>query len=210
MEETRVVWETKTLVMNFNLYEGTIMETIYHLDFAILDWIQSNLRCTFFDIVMPAITATGNNGFIFIVLTLLLLCFKKTRPIGILSTVTLFVGAVIGNIILKPMFGRIRPYDINTGVVLLIDKLPDFSFPSGHTLAAFGFAASVFLCNKRYGLFAFLFAAFMGFSRLYLYVHFPTDVIVSMILGCTIAYLSMVFIRMISKNKKFPLGGDAD
>lgn len=186
------------------------METIYHIDFAILDWIQSNLKCTFFDIIMPAITVTGNNGFIFIVLTLLLLCLRKTRYMGILSIVTLFLGAVIGNLILKPLIGRIRPYDINTGVVLLIDKLSDFSFPSGHTLVAFGFAASVFLCNKRYGRFAFVFAILMGFSRLYLYVHFPTDVLFSIILGCVLAYLSMLFMRGIQKNKKYPFGIQLD
>ncbi len=151
---------------------------------------------------MPFVSKLGNGGFIFILIGILLLIKKETRKMALTILVALLFGLLIGNLFMKPFFARTRPYDINTEIALLIPKLNDFSFPSGHTLAAFEFAVSVFLYNKRFGILAVVFAFIMAFSRLYLYVHFPTDVFAGMILGSLFAYFSYKIINnVINKNR---------
>lgn len=169
-------------------------------DLPILDWIAEHLWCPFLDAVMPAITVLGDAGIFWIILTLVLLCIPKCRKMGLSMGVSLLIGALLCNVIMKPMFGRIRPYDyvkdMDITIKLLVDALHDFSFPSGHTLASFGAATALFLHHKKWGIAALTLASLIAFSRLYLYVHYPTDVLAGLVLGVAIGYVSTVLVKL--------------
>jgi len=163
-------------------------------DLPILDWIAANLWCPVLDFLMPIITVLGDAGIFWIAVAVLFMITKKHRKTGIGMMLALMMGLLICNIWLKPTVGRIRPYDFqeeHLGVVvnLLIEKQHDFAFPSGHTIASFEAAVVILLNNKKLGIPAMILACLIAFSRLYLYVHYPTDVIFSIILGTAFAFL---------------------
>lgn len=177
-----------------------MFDFIQNLDFTILNFIYENIRNDFLNYPMIFISTLGNAGFIFIVSILILLFNKKTRKIGITLGISLVIGVVIVNLIMKPSIARVRPYEINQSIELLTSKMNDYSFPSGHTLAAFEFATAIFLYNKKWGYVSFIFAILMGFSRLYLYVHFPSDVICGAILGIIFSIISYYITKYIYKK----------
>lgn len=160
------------------------------MELAILDYIQEFMSCRFLDMLMPAVTALGNYGILWIALSALLLCFSKTRRIGIVMSVSLIIEIVLCNVILKPAAARVRPFDVNTGIQLLIRAPKDFSFPSGHTGASFAAAAALFFAGSRAWIPAGALAVLIGFSRLYLYVHYPTDVLGGALLGIAAGWLA--------------------
>lgn len=159
-------------------------------ELSILDFIQNHLRCRFLDFLMPLITKLGDKGIAGIILVVILLMFKKTRKIGLTAGISIILGFIFGNIILKNVVARIRPYDLNREITLLIYKLKEYSFPSGHTLVAFECATSVALYNKKWGTFVIVLAVLVALSRLYLYVHYPTDVLAGAALGVIIALVA--------------------
>lgn len=157
-----------------------------NLDWTILQWIQETLRCSVLDFLMPKITMLGNGGMIWIAAALIMICTKKYRKNGILLLVGLVVGVLIGNVCLKNLVGRARPCWIDPGVPLLIANPTDYSFPSGHTLSSVIAATILYDTDRRFGIPAIVLAVLIAFSRLYLYVHFPTDVLASVLLGVLI------------------------
>ena len=173
-------------------------------DLPILEWIQDNLQSGLMDTIMPIITAFGNGGIFWIACAVLLMFIPKTRRIGFGMGFALAMGLLICNIILKPGVARIRPYDLQEtlGVTidLLIKRSHDFSFPSGHTIASFEACTVMMLGSKKLGIPATLLAILIAFSRLYLYVHYPTDVIFSIFAGILIAIIGNLI------AKKIPLG----
>ena len=171
-----------------------------HFDLPILEWIAANLWCPFLNAVMPVITLLGDAGIFWIAIAVVLMFFPKTRKIGFGMGAALLMGLVICNIMLKPMIARIRPYDyqlehFGVTIKLLIDAQHDFSFPSGHTIASFEAATVILLHNKKFGIPAMVLACLIAFSRLYLYVHYPTDVIVSIVLGIGLAFLGKFLVQ---------------
>ena len=164
-------------------------------DLPILEWIQAHLQCGFLDFLMPIITLFGDGGVFWIAVAVLLLIFPKTRKTGLGMAFALIMGLLVCNITLKPLVQRPRPYDFqydNYGIYinLLVERLHDYSFPSGHTIASFE-AATVLLKNsKKMGIPAMILAVLIAMSRLYLYVHYPTDVIFSVILGTLFGLLA--------------------
>ncbi len=148
-----------------------------NMEFQILDWIQS-IRTPLGDVVMPWISALGNAGMIWIVLAAVLLLIPKTRKSGVILALALCMDVLMCNVILKNVFARIRPCDVNTAVQLLIARPVDFSFPSGHTAASFASAAALFFAGeKKLWKPVLVLAVLIAFSRLYLYVHYPTDIL---------------------------------
>lgn len=163
-------------------------------DLPILDWIQAHMQSAFLDTTMPIITLLGDAGIFWICWAVLLLLFPKTRKTGLGMGFALILGLIVCNMILKPTIGRIRPYDFqelhfDVMVNLLIERQHDFSFPSGHTIASFEAAVVLLKNSKKMGIPAMIIAVLVTFSRLYLYVHYPTDVIVSIILGTLFAFI---------------------
>ena len=181
-----------------------------HFDLPILDWIMTNLWCPFLDAVMPVITVLGDAGIFWIALAVVFLLIPKHRKMGLSMGLALMMGVVLCNMILKPAVGRIRPYDyqlefFQRTIPLLIDRQHDFSFPSGHTIASFEAAVAMLICNKKLGIPAMILAVLIAFSRMYLYVHYPTDVIASVILGTGLAFLAVFLVNKgwaLWENKK--------
>lgn len=159
---------------------------IQELDFRILDAIQG-LRCGFLDMLCPKLTLLGSGGFIWIVLTLCLLARKQSRTVGIMLAVGLLTGLIIGNGVLKNLFARSRPCWLRPEVQLLIESPKDFSFPSGHTLSSFISAFILLFTGSRLRYPALIAASVIAFTRLYLYVHFPSDILCGIILAFIIA-----------------------
>ena len=169
------------------------------IDFSVLNFIQEHFRCAFLDVFFKIITHLGDMGIIWILTALVLLFFKKHRKTGITIIIGLFLGLIIGNLFLKNIVGRLRPFEVEEGIKLLINAPKDPSFPSGHTLASVTSATILFL-NYKKRAFVFLILAFLiAFSRLYLYVHFPSDVIFGAILGVFIANLSIWIYKKFQK-----------
>ncbi len=182
-------------------------------DLPILDWIQANLQCEILDTAMPIITMLGDAGIFWIVCSLLLMVFPKTRRAGLGMAFALVMGLVVCNMTLKPLVARIRPYDYQIQVLgktmqdllaggkLLVDTPHDFSFPSGHTIASFEACTALVLANKKLGIPATLLAIAIAFSRMYLYVHYPTDVIASVILGSLFGLIGYLIAKKIPMKK---------
>lgn len=173
------------------------MTALEGLEFSFLYFLQG-LRTPFLDEVVPLFTSLGNSGWFFMLLGLVLFILPRTRKAGLIILLSLLAGLIIGNGIIKNIVMRDRPCWIDKSVVLLIENPHDYSFPSGHTLAAFETAFSLFLINRKWGIPALLFAALMGLSRMYLFVHFPTDVLSGMALGIFIAWFVT---RIVEKYK---------
>ena len=171
-------------------------------DLPILDWIQSTMQCAFLDKVMPLITVLGDGGAFWIACAVLMMLLKKYRKAGISAGLALIFGLIICNMYLKPVVARIRPYDFQEqmGVIinLLIEKEHSLSFPSGHTIASFEAATAILLRHKKLGIAAMILAILIAFSRMYLYVHYPTDVIASVFLGIGLAFLASWIVNKVS------------
>lgn len=156
------------------------------MEFSFLYWLQE-LRNPFLDSLMPAVTFLGNGGWFWIILGVILLAGKRTRKTGLAVLLSLLAGLIIGNLFLKNLVARSRPCWIDPSVPLLIGVPQDYSFPSGHTLASFEAAVSVWFYNRRWGTVLLVLGVIIGFSRMYLFVHFPTDVLAGALLGTVIA-----------------------
>lgn len=162
------------------------------LDIGILLWIQEHLRSELLTPLFTFITTSGNAGLIWIAITCFLLAFKKTRKAGAVCALALIFSLLFTNFLFKPLVARVRPYDAVEGLVPLIKKPVDFSFPSGHSSAAFAAAWVMFrMLPKKAGIPALVYAALMAFSRLYLGVHYPTDVLGGILLGILYAMAAM-------------------
>jgi len=159
------------------------------LDFQILLWIQENLRSECWDTFWTGITFLGDHGQFWILLSLCLLIPKRTRKIGLCSLAALVLSLLCTNIFLKNLVRRARPFQQYAQLIPLIPAPRDFSFPSGHTSASFAAAVACFLGFRDQNRWLpavcpLILAALIGFSRLYLGVHFPTDVLAGCLIGC--------------------------
>ncbi len=162
-------------------------------DFAILDWIQANLRGELLDSLVPWITALGDNGAVWIALTAALLIFPSTRRIGAAAALALALEFLACDLLLKPFFARMRPCDLNAAVELLIRRPGGHSFPSGHTGSSFAVTTALWRSKSPLWRPSLVLAVLIALSRLYLYVHFPTDVLGGMLLGIATGYLATVW-----------------
>ncbi len=154
----------------------------------VLLWIQNNMRNDVLNIFFKFITKLGNLGMIWIVISLCLIINKKTRVVGCMTLIALLMSVIINNIMLKNIFARVRPYDVVPGLTSLIGKQKDYSFPSGHAGSSFAAAVVLLKClPKKYGIWSVILAGLIAFSRLYVGVHYLTDVLAGALIGTCIA-----------------------
>ena len=178
------------------------MDYILALDGEILLWIQMYLRNEVLTPVLTFITHLGDKGLFWIVLSLLLLIKKSTRKTGFLSLLSLLITFLIVNVCMKNGFARIRPYETLTDLLFLIEKQSDFSFPSGHSASSFASAVVLFKqLPKRYGIPILILAVLIAFSRIYMGVHYPTDILAGILIGSIVALLIVYVNKRIEKKK---------
>ncbi|MBR3932953.1 MAG: phosphatase PAP2 family protein [Clostridia bacterium] len=176
-----------------------MIDFLVNAELSVLEFLNS-IHNPVTDRIFIFITHLGDKGILWIVAGFILCFLPKHKKSGITMLLSLLLMLIIGNVTIKPIVARIRPYEYMESVKLLIEKPTDFSFPSGHTFSSFAAAYSVFLYHKKIG-WGFLIMAFLvAFSRLYLCVHFPSDVLCGAIFGIGTSYLSRY---ILSKNSKF-------
>lgn len=185
------------------------MELIQRIDFLILDYIQENIRHFILDPLMVGLSYIGEFGAVWILLAIVLVLFRKTRPAGVCMLASLALEFLIGDICIKNIVLRPRPFLINTDIDLIIEAPTSPSFPSGHSAAAFASVTALFgmLKEKRWIAYSALaLAVLIVFSRLYNYVHFPTDVLFGMILGVLSGLVMVLIFKKTKLDEK--LSGD--
>ncbi len=179
---------------------------ITNIDHMILLWIENHLRFDFITPFWKFITLFSEAGLFWIILCLLFLCFKKTRKVGIVMMIALIVDALIVNVCLKNYFARIRPYDAYEDIIRLTGIQTEYSFPSGHTAVAFASVMAIYLTlkkeQKKYFIFVWIFACCIGFSRLYLGVHYPSDVLVGALVGMMSGWIAYWIVKKKIKKDK--------
>ena len=174
------------------------MEAILQFDSSILLWIQDHVRVGFLTPIMQVITHLGDKGAFWILLTLALLIYpnRKTRRLGVFCACSMVVGLIVTNLIIKNWVARVRPYDIDhplfKDLVLIVGAEHDYSFPSGHTTNSLACAWVLFRrAPKKYGVTALVLAILISLSRLYVGVHYPTDVLGGAVIGICSATLAL-------------------
>ena len=177
------------------------MNIIQIIDNSILQFIQINMRSSIMDKVMILITNLGNGARIWMLIGIVFLINKKYRRFGFMIIVALMLCFIVGNLSIKPLVARVRPFNAMPLLDGLLIKPPtDFSFPSGHTMCSFASAVVIFYMNKRIGIFALILSFLIGFSRLYLYVHYPSDVFLGMVIGILMGSMSIIIFNKIEKR----------
>lgn len=164
------------------------MEFVTQIDGEILLWIQEYLRKDFLDPVMTAVTGLGDAGWFWIAASVFLLFSKQYKSVGMTGLIALFFGFLITNLWLKNAVMRIRPYEVIEGLRLIGKKAVDFSFPSGHSTASMAVSV-VFLIRlpKKAGIPACFLGILICFTRLYIGIHYPSDVLAGMAIGTAAA-----------------------
>lgn len=181
-------------------------------EFGVLNWIQLNCRTGLLDTVMPFVSALCNHGEVWIALTVILLMTRRSRQTGVVLALALILDGLCCNVILKPLIARVRPCDVNTAVKLLVFRPTDWSFPSGHTAASFAAVGALRAEKCRLWKPAFGLAVLIAFSRLYLYLHWPSDVLAGAALGAALGFAAGWLTRWVGKEtgRTRPVGKEGE
>ncbi|MBR5565144.1 MAG: phosphatase PAP2 family protein [Roseburia sp.] len=164
------------------------MEGFFQLDGNILLWIQEYIRNDFLTPIFKFITSLGDEGYVWIAIAIVLLFVKNYRKVGLMVGASLLGSLVFNNMIIKNIVARPRPYRMIETLTILIPEPGEYSFPSGHTSSSFAAGVVLYLMlPKKYGIPAMVLAFLIGISRLYVGVHYPTDVLGGMVMGTLIA-----------------------
>lgn len=177
-----------------------LFESITALDLSILDFIHNTLSNSVMDLIMTCITYSIEYGAIAILVFIVMMCIKKMRKTGFAVMGATLSVLLFGELILKHIVCRPRPFVINGAIELIIKAPSGFSFPSSHTATCFAMATAIYLFHKRLGIIAYIYAALVAFSRMYLYVHYPSDVIGGIILGICCGIGATALVKLICKK----------
>ncbi len=176
---------------------SAIINSITQLDLDILLYIQDNLRFDFLTPIMKFITMLGDKGIFWLALAVILLIPEKTRRSGAMAIISIGIGFVVANLILKNAVARIRPYEVEPALQLLVAKAHDFSFPSGHACCSFA-SAMIYVrtLKKPWGVLTMILAILIAYSRLYVGIHYPSDVIVGILVGIVSGVVTFELFRL--------------
>ncbi|MBQ2676989.1 MAG: phosphatase PAP2 family protein [Clostridia bacterium] len=168
---------------------------------AITEYMATTMRSPFMDVAMSLITLLGEIGIFWIIIAIVMLCLKSTRKNGFIVGMALILCLVFCNILLKNIVARPRP-DMAFWSDAIIFRPGGFSFPSGHTTSSFAAAGALFYWNKKVGAAAIVTAALIGFSRIYLGVHYFSDVVSGAVLGLILSVVAVVIVERLFKTTK--------
>ena len=172
---------------------------VSYAELHILDWIQTHLQSAGADRFFSAVTHLGDGGALWIALAVVLLLIPRTRQAGLAVALALVLDLLLCNLCLKPLIGRIRPFALQP-VTLLIPPPADYAFPSGHTAASFAAVFALLFRRCRLWYWALIPAGVIAFSRLYLYVHFPTDILGGILAGLVTGFLGARAVNLLPKH----------
>ena len=177
------------------------MEFIQQFDDSILYYIYENWHNAFTDGLFITVSRIADCGLIWLVLAGIMLLKKDWRSTGIVMLFALGVGALVGSVILKNIICRERPFNVDE-TLQLISVMPGgrYSFPSGHSNAAGACSTVIFLRDRRFGTAAVIYAVMVAFSRVFLVVHYPTDVICGLLLGAACAIIMWKVMYKFTEN----------
>ena len=178
------------------------METIQNFDYAILNIIQQSLHCKFLDLLALILSYITTLGIIWFTIGIIMLLFHRTRATGIVLLVTLIFAFFTSDVLIKHFVNRPRPFTLNTDIILLINTPSGSSFPSTHSCLAAAATTVIFKKNKIFGLISAILTVCIAFSRIYLYVHYPTDVFCGLILGILCALITLWFAHCMDLDKR--------
>lgn len=171
------------------------LNMIIDADIAILDTIQQGVRCGIGDVFFSIITAFGDGGVLWICLGIMMLLTKRTRTAGIVLLFALAFTSSLGVLVIKPAVCRLRPFMLTGFEHVFISPPGGYSFPSGHTVTSAAAAVCIYKADRGIGTAAVIMAALIAYSRMYFYVHYPTDVLAGLILGVVSASLMLRLAR---------------
>lgn len=171
------------------------MELIQSLDIQALFWIAEHIRCDLLTPVMTCLTHLCDHGEIWLTLALILLLRPGTRKCGAAILLAMVFGLILGNGVIKNVVARPRPFVSYPELHRLVDPGGEFSFPSGHTLTSFCAATALFCFYKKPAAAAYVLAALIGFTRLYVAVHYPTDVLAGAVLGIVLGTIAALIVK---------------
>lgn len=177
-----------------------MLDKLQRIDEIIVFFIQNHCRSPVLDKVMVFITSLGNGGFLWICFAIYLIIFKdrtKREKSGVFLIASIFAAMFLGDEILKPLIGRVRPCNQFPQVELLIACPISPSFPSGHTMVGFASATALFYHYRRLGIIAYIIASLIAFSRIYLFVHYPSDILGGIIFGVLTALTTILLLENI-------------
>ena len=170
------------------------------MEWDILYAIQ-DLRCAFLDTFALVLSwVVGEYGQLWPLLGIGMLFFKKTRKCGAVLLASYVLVLLGGHVVLKDLIARARPCTLDQTVELLVERKTDYSCPSTHTAWAFAGATALFLHFKKWGIAAFAVAVLVGLSRMYLFMHFPTDVLCGAVLGVLCAVCAYYLVNAAEKG----------
>ena len=184
------------------------MDGIIQIERDFLLWMQETIRADWLSSLMKGITLLSEYGAFWILLCLGLIIYRRTRRIGIICAMSLALTFICCNIIIKPLVDRLRPWEAYPALLPLLEDPGDASFPSGHTASAMGTAWAMYLSSSedrtihKWSCFAVALALLIGFSRIYLGMHYPTDVIGAMVLGAACAGVVYIAVRKYGDAEK--------
>lgn len=183
-----------------------MIELLLNLDSSILLFIQEVIRNPILTPFFRVVTTLGNGGGIWILLTALMLLFPKTRRVGFMMAAALIGTLLVNNMFLKPLVNRTRPYVVIEGLTYLVRTPVDSSFPSGHAGCSFAVACVMFRrLPKRYGILALILAILIALSRLYVGVHYPSDVLAGTLSGIAISFAAEAVVEGIIRRRSAPM-----
>ncbi len=172
----------------------------------VLIWIQENLSGGIMDTLMKYVSCSGDHGAIWLIIAAALMIYKPTREAGVVMAAAVLMGYVLNDWIIKPLVERPRPFVEDLSLPLIIDPPGGYSFASGHTVNAFAAACALFIYDRRWGSVLVAYAALMGFSRIYLMVHYPSDVVAGALIGIMCAVAAYKIIEYVKKRSGSPDG----
>lgn len=180
------------------------MNALVQAEGQFLLYIQENLRFNWLNPIFKFITFLGDLGWFWLLLTLIFLIVRKSRRTGMIMFASAGINIFLVNVILKNAFARTRPYIIFESLISLVGEESDFSFPSGHSAISFSVATVILLClPKKFGIPAIVLAFLISVSRLYVGVHYPTDVICGILIGIFCAFVAKFVMEKL--ENKFPI-----
>ena len=176
---------------------------LMELDSNILFYVQDNLRSEALNNIVVWFTSLGNAGLIWVLLIAALIAYKGTRKEGLGCAISLLLCFIVVNLFLKNAVARVRPYDAMEQIRCLVPPQVDYSFPSGHTAIAFAASVPVFIISsKKLGIIMIILSLLMALSRIYVCVHYPTDVIGGAVIGilCGVVTGMVIYPKLYSIN----------